>query len=99
MIEETLDWLASQQELDGGFAPWKKHPVGSNIYCTAVSMLGMLKYIHLYPQYQQNLEKAYNYICSTQLPNGLWPYHEIEDGAAWGLRALNLFEEWRKTID
>lgn len=39
------------------------------------------------------IQKAYKYILHTQLPTGLWPYHEIEDGAAWGLRALTAIEK------
>ena len=35
---------------------------------------------------------AYDYLCSTQLKSGIWRYHEIEDGAAWGLYALTQAE-------
>lgn len=91
LIEETVDWLASQQESDGGFAPWLKHPVGSNIYCTAVSALGLMAY----PKKETLavINNAYKYMATTQLSHGLWPYHELEDGAAWGLRAMSKIEE------
>lgn len=91
LINECVQWLMSQQEDDGGFAPWKGHPVGSNIYCTAVSVLGLITY----PMKESDdiIQKAYKYILHTQLPTGLWPYHEIEDGAAWGLRALTAIEK------
>lgn len=86
LIKETIEWLENQQEIDGGFSPWKGHPVGTNIYCTAVSCLGLLAY----PEYcsEDVINKAYRYMINTQLKNGLWAYHELEDGAAWGLRAL-----------
>ena len=32
LIDRTIDWLVSQQEDNGGFAPWLKHPVVPNIY-------------------------------------------------------------------
>ena len=86
LIKETIDWLACQQEEDGGFAPWKGHPVGTNVYCTAVSCLGLMSYPEIVDHVI--LEKAYSYLTHTQLKNGLWAYHELEDGAAWGLRAL-----------
>lgn len=92
LVSEILEWLVSQQEVDGGYAPWKNHPVGTNIYCTAVTLISILKYIDEYPQYFDVANKAYKYICNTQLPNGLWKYHELEDGGAWGLVALTQFE-------
>lgn len=88
--EETIAWLVNQQNDDGGFSPWKGHPVGSDIYCTAIALIGLL-------QEPQNV----NPICfrrvslwmrETQLNNGLWPYHEIEDGSGWGLYAVSLWQ-------
>ena len=89
-IKECTQWLMSQQESDGGFAPWSGHPVGSNIYCTAVSILGLMTYPT--KKSHEIIKRAYQYIIRTQLPTGLWPFHEIEDGAAWGLRALTAVE-------
>ncbi|MBR1420665.1 MAG: terpene cyclase/mutase family protein [Selenomonadaceae bacterium] len=91
LISNALDWLASQQEIDGGFAPWKNHPVGSNIYCTALSVLGLQSYKS--PEIINTISRAYQYMIESQLPSGIWAYHEIEDGAAWGLRALTAVEE------
>lgn len=90
LIEETVNWISSQQEDNGGFAPWKNHPVGTNVYCTSISLLGLLCYAEYVNK--EVFEKGYNYIIETQLRNGIWPYHEIEDGAAWGLRALTELE-------
>lgn len=94
LISESVKWLENQQEIDGGFAPWKKHPVGTNIYCTAVSCLGLLSY----PEYcsMDRIDRAYDFMVKTQLKNGLWAYHELEDGAAWGLRAMVEIERKRR---
>lgn len=86
VIAETIKWLLSQQEDDGGFAPWKHHPVGTNIYCTAIASLGLLSFKEQVKA--ECFQRIYEYIKSKQLINGLWPYHEIEDGAAWGARAV-----------
>lgn len=86
LIGYTMKWLLDQQEDDGGFAPWHGHPVGSNIYCTSVSCLGLL----CYPEYcsKEKINNAYKYMVDNQLKNGLWAYHELEDGGAWGLMAM-----------
>jgi len=86
LLEETADWLLSQQQNNGGFAPWRDHPVGPNVYCTAVAMLGLM--ITGNGEYREAVARACAYLCTTQLKSGIWPYHEIEDGAAWGLLAL-----------
>jgi len=91
LINDTLQWLATQQEGDGGFAPWRNHPVGANIYCTAIAVLGLLTYGK--EQYADEILKAYEYMKKTQLNSGIWPYHEIEDGSSWGLYAMTKVEE------
>lgn len=91
LIETTSDWLASQQEENGGFAPWLNHPAGPNIYCTSIGVLGLLSYD--ITQYKTQILLSYNYMKNTQLSSGIWPYHEIEDGASWGLYAMSKIEE------
>ena len=91
LTTDTVNWLIEQQERDGGFAPWKGHPVGSNIYCTSVSCLALLNYKDRVPK--SVFDNAYKYIINSQLKNGIWAYHEIEDGAAWGVRALAEMEK------
>lgn len=86
LLKDTADWLLSQQQNNGGFAPWKDHPVGANVYCTAVAMLGLMSTGS--GTYRAAVANACAYLCATQLKSGIWPYHEIEDGAAWGLFAL-----------
>lgn len=86
LVMDTAQWLASQQQQSGGFAPWINHPVGENVYCTAVSILALIAIRN--PTFNDCIAQGYKYLCSSQLRSGIWPYHEIEDGAAWGLLAL-----------
>ena len=92
LIYDIIKWLISQQEQDGGFSPWKDHPVGTNVYCTSVALIGLMQYINEYPEIKSTIDKAYVYLCNNQLVNGLWAYHELEDGGAWGLAALTIYE-------
>lgn len=87
LIEETLVWLVNQQEQDGGFAPWHGHPVGSNVLCTSLSLLALLAYSSFLPN-PNSIYLATANLLQTQLPSGLWPFHQLDDGATWGLLAL-----------
>ena len=86
LIRDTAKWLAGEQREDGGFAPWKEHPVGSNVLCTSIAILGLLQY----PEFVEDrvLGEGLNWLVDNQLRNGLWSYHQIEDGSSWGLYAL-----------
>lgn len=88
LIEETMSWLKGQQNDDGGFGPWIGHPVGSNILCTALALIGLLQYEQFCDK--EVFTRGLSYILANQLPNGLWPYHQIEDGSSWGLYAMTL---------
>jgi hypothetical protein len=90
LMQDTVDWLLSQQQPSGGFAPWRDHPVGENVYCTAVAMLALLRVGS--NSCQEAVKRARDYLHKTQLESGIWPYHEIEDGASWGLLALSQYE-------
>ncbi len=92
LISNTSRWLASQQQSSGGFAPWLDHPVGENVYCTAVSLLALISTRD--STFKKNIIDGYKYLCSSQLESGIWSYHEIEDGAAWGLLALTESEKY-----
>lgn len=86
LIPNTIQWLIANQRDDGSYAPWKKHPVISDVYCTSIALLGLLSYKSLVPSIV--LQKAVNWLIETQLSSGIWSFHEIEDGASWGLYAL-----------
>lgn len=88
LVLETIQWLGSQQNIDGGFSPWKGHPVGSDIYCTAIALTGLLQYPC--ETTQNVVTNGLAWMAEKQLSNGLWAYHQIEDGAAWGLYATYL---------
>jgi squalene cyclase len=86
LIADTVEWLMENQRPDGSFAPWKAHPAASDVFCTSVAVLGLLQYKEsVLPEI---FEKSYNWLLSNRLPNGIWPYHEIEDGSSWALYTL-----------
>ncbi len=86
LISKTVPWLYGQQNDDGGWSPWKGHPVGSDPWCTGIGMVGLLQYPDEIPQ--EVLYEALKWLREKQLPNGLWPYHYIEEGSSWALYAL-----------
>lgn len=86
LISKTVRWLSSQQNDDGGWGPWKGHPVGSDPWCTGIAMMGLLRYPNKVTK--DLLSKGLNWLKEKQLPNGLWPYHYIEEGSSWALCAL-----------
>lgn len=86
IIEETVNWLVNNQRDDGGFSPWRDHPVQSDVFCTSIATLGLLQYKELVST--QVLEGSFRWLTRNQLPNGIWKFHEIEDGASWGLYAI-----------
>ena len=86
LIEETYTYLSEEQNDDGGFGPWKDHPIGSDPWSTGIVLLGLLSYPELVKR--EVIERAINWLAENQLPNGLWAYHYIEEGSAyayWGL--------------
>jgi len=91
IIKKTCKWLAENQRNDGGFAPWKEHPVDSDVFCTSISILGLSQYIQFVPEY--TFQKASSWLINNRLKSGIWKYHEIEDGASWGLYALTALGE------
>ena len=86
LISETLVWLLNQQNDDGGWGPWKDHPVGSDPWCTGICMIALLQYPDKVTQ--KTLVKSLKWLRDRQLPNGLWPYHYIEEGSVWALLSM-----------
>lgn len=86
IILETTKWLVKQQNEDGGWAPWKNHPVGSDPWCTGICLVSLLNYSDELSQ--KILFNGIEWIKRNQLPNGLWTYHYIEEGSIWALYAL-----------
>lgn len=86
LIGETYSFLKNEQNDDGGFGPWRDHPIGSDPWSTGVVLLGLLAYPELTKR--KVIENAVGWLAKNQLPNGLWPYHYIDEGSAyayWGL--------------
>lgn len=97
LISSIVDWLLSQQNDDGGWGPWKEHPIGSTPLYTSLSLIALLH--HLNPiKSEVRLVDALIWLIQNQLPNGLWPEHYIEVGTAWATYSLVLSKRMLKTI-
>lgn len=92
LTKSTLDWLMESQGENGGYAPWKNHPVHSDVFCTSIATLGMLQYKESVPT--RFFRKSFHWLIKNRLANGIWPYHEIEDGASWGLYTLTMLTKY-----
>jgi len=87
LVIRTISYLAGEQAEDGGFGPWKGHPVGSDPWSTGVVLCGLSRVGKLAPR--QIIERALSWLKSKQLSNGLWPYHYLDDGAAMALIGIS----------
>lgn len=85
-IDKSIKWLCQQQNDDGGWGPWKDHPAGSDSWCTGICIVSLTHFPGKVPT--KVLSNGLTWIKRKQLPNGLWPYHYIEDGSSWALYAL-----------
>jgi len=83
LVNRTVAYLNSEQAEDGGFGPWKGHPVGGDPWSTGVALWGLSRVRDSVPR--RTIERALSWLQSKQLPNGLWPYHYLDDGAAMAL--------------
>lgn len=86
LVKQTVEWLVENQRKNGGYAPWREHPVPADVFCTGTASIGLLQYPEWVPA--TTFERALNWLTSHQLRQGIWAFHEIEDGAAWGLLAM-----------
>jgi len=83
LVGRTIAHLADDQNDDGGFAPWKGHPIGSDPWSTGVVLWGLSRWgEHVN---HAVLENALNWLQETQLPSGYWPYHYLDDGTSLAL--------------
>jgi len=87
LVDRTITYLCEEQNEDGGFGPWKKHPVGSDPWTTGVVLWGLSKF----PQRVSKdvIDRAVKWLQTNQLPNGLWPYHYLDDGSSMALIGLS----------
>jgi hypothetical protein len=83
LIDRTIKHLIDDQNEDGGFAPWKNHPIGSDPWSTGVVLWGLSKWIdRIDPAV---IDKALHWLEVTQLPCGYWPYHYLDEGTSYAL--------------
>lgn len=87
LVEKTIGYLCAEQEEDGGFGPWKGHPMGSDPWTTGAVLWGLAKVPEQVPS--GVLARAADWLRSRQLPNGLWPYHYLDDGTSMALIGLS----------
>ena len=86
LLNDTLDWLISQQNEDYGWGYFQGQPVGSTPFCTGVAIRGLLEYPdRIDPKVIAN---GLEWTEKNQLEEGLWPDHYIEEGSAWAFYAL-----------
>ena len=86
LINRTINYLVGEQSDDGGYGPWKDHPAGSDPWSTGIILWGLSTLEDQAPK--RTIERAASWLESTQLSNGLWPYHYIDDGSAIALIGL-----------
>ncbi len=83
LIDRTIRHLIDDQNDDGGFAPWKNHPIGSDPWSTGVVLWGLSKWIDRVDP--AVIERALHWLEVTQLPSGYWPYHYLDEGTSYAL--------------
>lgn len=83
LISQTIDHLSKDQNEDGGFGPWRGHPIGSDPWSTGVVLWGLSRWINIVDR--AVIHKAISWLERTQLPNGYWPYHYHDDGTSLAL--------------
>jgi squalene cyclase len=86
LINKAIGWLCGQQNEDGGWGPWKDHPVGSDPWSSGICLVSVTHFPGKVPT--KVIKDGLQWILKKQLPDGLWPYHYLEDGSSWALYAL-----------
>lgn len=82
----TINFLREQQNDDGGFGPWRNHPIGSDPWSTGVVLAGLCAFPEIVDRLM--IERAEHWLAQSQLDSGYWAYHFIDEGtsyAYWGL--------------
>lgn len=83
LVTRTLGYLAEAQNDDGGFAPWKNHPMGSDPWSTGVVLWGLSNWTRVADK--ALIQKGLSWLEQNQLPSGYWPYHYLDDGSSLAL--------------
>ncbi len=86
LVWRTIRFLEAQQEDDGGFGPWRNHPLGSDPWSTGAVLWGLARFG---PQVRPGFFGATaDWLAQRQLPDGNWPYHYLDDGTSMALIGL-----------
>ncbi len=86
LVDDTFAYLSREQNDDGGFGPWKNHPIGSDPWSTGITLVGLTSWPEKVDR--EVVQKSVDWLCRNQLDSGLWRYHFIDEGSAyayWGL--------------
>lgn len=83
LSHRTINYLANDQNDDGGFGPWKNHPIGSDPWSTGVVLWGLSKWIDKVDP--DVIKRALRWLENSQLPSGYWPYHYLDEGTSYAL--------------
>lgn len=83
LIDSTIHFLKNDQNEDGGFGPWKNHPIGSDPWSTGIVLWGLSKWIDKIDP--TVIKRALEWLARTQLPSGYWPYHYLDEGTSYAL--------------
>lgn len=83
LVARTIAHLSDDQNDDGGFAPWKAHPIGSDPWSTGVVLWGLSRWANLVEL--SVLERALGWLQKNQLPSGYWPYHYLDEATSLAL--------------
>lgn len=86
LVLRTIQYLSREANPDGGFGPWRGHPIGSDPWSTGICLVGLCRFPELVER--DVIERAVEWLLRTQLPSGYWPYHFLDEGTAyayWGL--------------
>ena len=87
LVQQTIEHLCLSQHDDGGFGPWRGHPIGSDAWSTGISLVGLASHPELAPR--DVARRAATWLSRPQVASGLWPCHFIDEGSAyatWGLK-------------
>lgn len=85
LFDESVDYLIREQRNNGSWGPWKSHPAPGDCFITGICLaaLGLSYSISGDNRILSCLRKGIRWIKRSQLENGLFPTHYIEEGSAW----------------
>jgi len=84
-IKQTENYLIREQRDNGSWGPWKSHPAPSCPFITGICCLALSRSYQITHNIEipDCLQKSIHWFNDTQLENGLFPTHYIEEGSAW----------------